>query len=190
MRLIAFLSALAVILTVHAQDKGVSAQLARQRKAEVHNPAYHLKFRIPDSAEKPVEGELILDFDFSGTGSLMLDFQGKLKPEGELNGKRFTAEVANEHIALPANLLKKGHNELKLRFESSDKALNRHADYLYTLFVPALARSVFPAFDQPDLKARFTLTLEMPESWTAQSAGLIMEDKAQGDLRIMAFADL
>lgn len=177
------------MFSLYAQDNGVSARLAGQRREEVKNPRYDLKFRIPETMTDPVEGELELTFGYSGTGPLLLDFQGILSPEGELNGKPFKATVTNEHIALPAQLLKNGRNCVKLRFRSSDKTLNRHADYLYTLFVPALARSVFPAFDQPDLKARFTLELEMPESWTAQSAGLIKEDKVADRRRRMAFSE-
>lgn len=40
--------------------------------------------------------------------------------------------------------LKEGKNKIELNFTSLDKALNRNEDYMYTLFVPDLARSVFP----------------------------------------------
>ena len=40
---------------------------------------------------------------------------------------------------------------------------------MYSLFVPADASTVFPCFDQPDLKARFRLDLETPRAWTAVS---------------------
>lgn len=189
MRLTALIMALAALFGLHAQENGVSATLAKQRSAEVSNPRYSLSFRIPEALIDPVEGELSLTFDFSGTGSLLLDFQGRVNPEAELNGKRFKAAVTNEHIILPAKLLRKGGNKVKLRFQSSDKALNRHADYMYSLFVPALARSVFPAFDQPDLKARFSLELDMPSSWTAQSAAAIKEDKESDGRRHIVFAE-
>ena len=45
---------------------------------------------------------------------------------------------------------------------SSDLPLNRRDDYLYTLFVPVRAHEAFPCFDQPDLKARFALSLTIP----------------------------
>ena len=56
---------------------------------------------------------------------------------------------------------------MEISFTSADKSLNRHADFLYTLFVPANARSVFPCFDQPDLKALFAVDLDMPQGWTS-----------------------
>ena len=33
------------------------------------------------------------------------------------------------------------------------------SDYVYSLFVPADASTLFPCFDQPDLKARFVWSL-------------------------------
>ncbi|MCU0870081.1 MAG: hypothetical protein MUF30_10865 [Burkholderiales bacterium] len=39
------------------------------------------------------------------------------------------------------------------------------AEYVWSLFVPADASRVFPCMDQPDLKARFGLTLDAPGDW-------------------------
>ena len=54
---------------------------------------------------------------------------------------------------------------------AGDEPLNRHDDFLYSLFVPARASLAFPCFDQPDLKARWQLTLHVPHGWTAVSNG-------------------
>jgi aminopeptidase N len=43
------------------------------------------------------------------------------------------------------------------------------------LFVPDRARTVFPCFDQPDLKATFTLTLRIPEQWKALANGALKD---------------
>ena len=42
---------------------------------------------------------------------------------------------------------------------------------MYTLFVPARAHLAFPCFDQPDLKARWTLALDIPAGWQALANG-------------------
>jgi aminopeptidase N len=39
------------------------------------------------------------------------------------------------------------------------------SEYIYSLFVPSDASTAFPVFDQPDLKARFQLTLNAPGGW-------------------------
>jgi aminopeptidase N len=48
-----------------------------------------------------------------------------------------------------------------------------NADYLYTLLVPADANQLFPCFDQPDLKARVSLSLTTPRGWTAVANGRV-----------------
>ncbi len=72
-----------------------------------------------------------------------------------------------------------GENVIKLDFTSpiltSGSAITRYVDkedggeYIYSLFVPSDASTAFPVFDQPDLKARFTLRIEMPSEWSAVS---------------------
>ena len=39
-------------------------------------------------------------------------------------------------------------------------------DYLYTQFEPAMAMKVFACFDQPDLKATYTISVKAPERYT------------------------
>ena len=92
----------------------------------------------------------------------------------------FQAVVRDEHIVIPASMLRAGANEVRLAFASSDLALNRNPEFMYTLFVPARARLAFPCFDQPDLKARYTLTLDVPEGWQAVANGA---EQAREDAR-------
>lgn len=159
-------------------DTGVSLSLAKYRAATVSSVSYSLSFNIPELLSQPVTGTSTTTFVYSGTENLAIDFKGKLMVADDgsactVNGKAArNIHHDEEHIIIPAKLLKKGLNTLTFRFESSNASLNRHEDYMYTLFVPANARSCFPCFDQPDLKARFTLQLQYPEGWTStNSAG-------------------
>src|SRR5262249_14543499 len=80
------------------------------------------------------------------------------------------------HIVLPARHFKSGENTIAMNFETAAAAANRPiiryqdrddgGEYVYTLFVPMDASLAFPLFDQPDLKARFTLTTSVPKAWT------------------------
>ena len=72
-------------------------------------------------------------------------------------------------LILPESASLKGKNEVHIRFIAGDQSLNRNDEYLYTLLVPDRARTVFPCFEQPNLKAEFTLCLEVPEEWEAVS---------------------
>ncbi len=78
------------------------------------------------------------------------------------NGAAIPAEAVNGHLVIPARHLKAGENTVQVRFRAGEAPLNRSADLLYTLFVPARARQALPCFDQPDLKGRWTVTLEHP----------------------------
>ena len=44
-------------------------------------------------------------------------------------------------------------------------SLNRNEDHLYTLLVPDRARTLFPCFDQPDIKATYALEIVAPADW-------------------------
>ena len=147
--------ALLVFLPSRGQEPGVPRSLAVARANRVSTITYQLAFDIPDNLTQPVKGRLRLSFLLSNTkADLPLDFAGKaVQPLAHINGKTFKAKWLDEHILLPHQALRRGINVVDLAFTADDKSLNRHADYLYSLFVPANARTVFPCFDQPDLKA-------------------------------------
>lgn len=167
---------LATVCTISSADNGVSLKLARFRSATVSNVRYDLKFTVTDSLDKPVCGKAVISFNYTGKEDLPLDFTGVIVKDGRssvctVNSKPFgDAAIADEHIIIPRKLLRRGKNIVDISFESSNAALNRHKDYMYTLFVPANARSCFPCFDQPDLKAVFTLDLTCPEGWKSVSS--------------------
>ena len=77
-------------------------------------------------------------------------------------------------------MLKVGKNELSIAFTAGDQSLNRNEDFLYTLLVPDRASTVFPCFDQPDIKARFRVELELPKNWTACTNGKL--EKQRGNV--------
>jgi aminopeptidase N len=84
----------------------------------------------------------------------------------------------NEHLVF-SDGVQMGENVITLDFTSpiltSGSAITRYIDkedgseYIYSLFVPSDASTAFPVFDQPDLKARFSLSLTVPEGWKAVS---------------------
>jgi len=155
-------------------EPGVSKALAEYRQAHVRNVRYSLSFTIPEDVNEPVSFFENLRFAWTGNEDLQLDFQGDINQlDGTLmvNGKHIDIDLRDEHIIVPNNLLLIGENRILIGGNSGDKALNRHEDYLYTLFVPDHARSVFPCFDQPDLKACFELELTTPEGWVTMSNG-------------------
>ena len=137
----------------------------------------------PSGVERPapsgVEGTLYLDFSAP---------QGAVR-EGMANGRPFQPEYLVEHSAIRPEHLREGANEITLRFRNAGTALNMNPEFMYALFVPARAREVFPCFDQPDLKARYTLTLDVPAAWEALSNGGEVSRDEQPGRRVLRFAE-
>jgi aminopeptidase N len=79
--------------------------------------------------------------------------------------------VDNGHVVIPVGLLTRGENTVEFHFVAGDQPLNRSDEFLYTLFVPARASIAMPCFDQPSLKARWRLSLEIPADWVAVANG-------------------
>lgn len=173
-RLYTFFMAAALCLSSNAATpinvvNGISQELAVSRAAIVSNITYDLTFNIPASKTEAVKGNATITFIYKGGKTdLQLDFQGAPSQFDGLcvvNGKQIAVAWQDEHILIPRKALRRGKNIISMSFISGDKSLNRNADYLYTLFVPEHARSVFPCFDQPDLKALFRTRLNVPEGW-------------------------
>jgi len=151
-------------------EKGVDRSLAIYRKAVLSNIQYMLDLDIPAQKTKPVTAHETLTFTLS---NLRLPVQVDFKEDPSkisrmtLNGHPIETDHQKEHLLLHPEFLKKGVNVLQIDFIAGNGALNRNPDYLYTLFVPDRARTVFPCFDQPDLKAIYNLTLHVPQNWKA-----------------------
>ena len=152
---------------------GVSETLARERTSAIADLTYELSFTIPPDRQAPVRGRSVARFSLEKPQRVVFDFA---QPAERLIAVRVgsrvvSATVRDGHIVIPAELTKAGRNEIAFEFMAGDDALNRNDEFLYTLFVPARARLTFPCFDQPDLRARYRLTLITPEGWQAVANG-------------------
>ncbi|MBK8043436.1 MAG: ERAP1-like C-terminal domain-containing protein [Haliscomenobacter sp.] len=173
-------------------EPGVSLALAEERAARMSGLEYDLFFNLPDSAHLPIPAEVTLRFNLiSAKAPLQLDF--RVEPDRlksvRVQGKSVPAECKEGHILIPAKYLRKGHNEIAVEFTAGDLSLNRNEDYLYTLLVPDRASTVFPCFDQPDLKARYRLELEMPAAWEASANGALEEERAVNGRKRLRFRE-
>ena len=157
-------------LSAQKLEKGISKALAEQRKEMISNVKYDLTFNIPAELKKPVLGKVTITFDLNKKDDVILDFQGNFSGSAQIGKKKRPVDYQNEHIIVPSKYLKLGSNCLTFEFISRNDALNRNADYLYSLFVPDHARSVFPCFDQPDLRARFETELNVPKGWKTMTS--------------------
>ncbi len=171
-------------------EAGVSHELAKERKSKISNVIYKLQFNIPAEKNEKVTGKATISFTLADKPQdVILDFQNNTKQilSVEANAEKINYWSDTEHIMIPKIFCKKGKNEVKIEFISGDASLNRHKNFLYTLFVPDKASIVFPCFDQPDIKANFELELVIPKDWTALSNGRILEDTVKNQSRYLKF---
>lgn len=174
----------------HLYDIGVSKELAQLRKQEIKKLKYDLCFSIPDQKSMSVEGDITIHFTLDSTQEIILDFRedaSKIKAV-TVNGKQSAYKFQHEHILLPEEDIRKGENTVHLLFTAGDQSLNRNDEFLYTLLVPDRARTVFPCFEQPNLKAVFNLQLEVPAEWTAVSNTFIKSTSTEGNRLKVQFA--
>ena len=146
-------------------EKGVSKELAEQRKANISNVRYDLTFNIPTEQKGKVTGKAVITFNLRNKTDVVLDFEGKMNGDFLVGKKKRKVSTKNNHIIVPTKFLKPGPVSLTVEFTTPNDALVRNSDYLFTRFVANQASSVFPCFDQPDLKATFTTRLNVPEGW-------------------------
>ncbi|MCD8302661.1 MAG: M1 family aminopeptidase [Prevotellaceae bacterium] len=164
-------------------ETGVSLELARQRKANISDVRYDLTFNIPEAKDSSVIGRAQIDLKLRKRSALVLDFKADSSQVLSLsvNGKNAEIQCEKEHIVVPRESLKRGGNTLEIDFVAGDQSLNRNDEYLYTLLVPERARTLFPCFDQPDLKAIFSLTLRVPMDWeTVANGAMTAETQDEG----------
>ena len=152
-------------------EEGISLELAQLRKQEIKDLKYSLRFSIPEQKQEAVEGETRIQFTIQKPQEIILDFRESADKVKEVivNGQPTEYTFLNEHIILPQSSTIEGKNEVYIRFTAGNQSLNRNDEFLYTLLVPDRARTVFPCFEQPNLKAAFTLQLEVPTEWEAVS---------------------
>lgn len=172
-------------------EPGVSIGLAEYRQKQISKVSYDLSFRIPESPDSAITGQATIRFHQArAMVGVILDFQGSEEMIGELlvNGVADDYEAMNGHIIISSEHIIPSMNELQISFTASDQALNRSSDFMYTLFVPDKASTAFPCFDQPDIKATFNLSLDLPQSWTSVSNSPCERTTTSGNRKTMVFS--
>jgi aminopeptidase N len=201
--LLALASVAPEVSAVPPLEPGVSRALAAWRAPRYRDVRYTLRFDLDPGATK-LSGVAQTEVSLaSPPPDLVLDWRppaGARLDALEVNGVPARgASVAGEHIVVPRRLLRAGRNTVRARVETpitiSGSALTRYEDredgarYVYSLFVPADASTVFPCFDQPDLKGRFSLELSAPPSWTVIANGQLRETDEAGAAKVWRFEE-
>lgn len=152
-------------------DEGVSKSLADWRSATLDDVTYDLHFFLPEERSEAVRGQVIINFDVATSQEIVIDYRQDADHVVSVmvNSTEVEYSLHNEHIIIPDCAIRNGRNSIAINFIAGDQSINRNDNFLYTLLVPDRARTLFPCFDQPNIKARYTLSLDIPERWVAVS---------------------
>ena len=157
-----------------AENAYLSQEDAFARSARVSNVDYVLDFTL--TGKETFAGTSTVSFDLKDTDSaLTIDLNKATVKSVTINGKQVTPTYNNWFVTLPADTLVKGKNTVSIAYErlhsTNGEGLHRMVDpvdgkvYTYSHFEPAAAHQMFAVFDQPDLKATYTVTVSAPNDW-------------------------
>jgi aminopeptidase N len=174
-----------------AVESGVPRALAEHRAETISAINYELSLAIPESRDEDIDGRVTITFQLSDSSQpLQLDFRESADKIRSVmaNGDASEYRFISEHLVVPAKNLVTGRNEIRIDFTAGSSSLNRNPEFLYSLFVPDRARTAFPLFDQPDLKATFELVLTIPPGWTAMANAPVLDVRESADGVVHRFA--
>jgi aminopeptidase N len=171
--------------------RGIPETLARERAAAIRALRYDLSFVVPADVGEPVQGRAVVRFTLAAPHRIVFDFA---QPPDRVRsvragGAAIAASFEDGHLVVPAQATKAGENEIVIEFVAGNDPFNRDREFLYTLFVPARAHRAFPCFDQPDLKARYTLSLDVPTGWETIANAPVSSTESDGQRTRVRFAE-
>lgn len=148
---------------------------AQKRASSVSQVRYQIRLRTPQDQQSYL-GEVVIHFLYIPTSEpLRIDFR-----EGEIQKLVVNAQLKNakynqSYLLVNSADLKRGQNEIQIQFvqkySQSGAGLHRFSDpedqsvYLWTQLEPFNANLFFPCFDQPNLKATYSMQVHAPASW-------------------------
>ncbi|MBD8632000.1 aminopeptidase N [Oxalobacteraceae sp. CFBP 8755] len=180
---LAIASAIAFSGAVHAAPAAQGARAetpflsqvdAFARSARVSNVDYVLDFML--TGKETFAGTTTVTFDLKDADApVTLDLKDATVKSVSVNGKPVATRYNKWFVTLDAASLAKGRNTVVIDYErlhsTNGEGLHRMVDpadgrvYTYSHFEPVAAQQMFAVFDQPDLKASYTVSVTAPRDW-------------------------
>jgi aminopeptidase N len=163
------------------QSESLSDEYAAIRAKQVSNVSYKLSV-ILDETSTGFEGVSEIRFDLidNNNNDLTIDFDQGSVESITRDGTPVNFSYTKWFITIPKEELSAGKNSLvvtyKRPYATDGSGLHRFVDpenseiYLYSDFEPYDANRLFPHFDQPSLKATYTLDVKAPKHWKVISS--------------------
>jgi aminopeptidase N len=150
------------------------------RSKQVENVAYKLEFSLSGD-DDDFSGNAEISFNLLNTEqALTLDFSGGAVEKVLLDGNAIEFDYNNWFIAIAQKHLNIGPQHITVEFthpySKTGSGLYRSIDpedgkaYIYSDLEPYDANQIFPAFDQPDLKATYDTQVDVPADWQVITA--------------------
>ncbi|MCG9695778.1 aminopeptidase N [Shewanella sp. Isolate11] len=157
----------------------VSEQLAQQRSQRVSQVSYRVELDLTQASS--FSGKADIQFYLSDKSqALVLDLNQARISQFSINGSKIYPNYNGKSLIISQALLSSGSNQVSVQYtkpySQSDEGLIRYTDpsdgqaYIYSHFLPSSAQMMMPLFDQPDLKAAFSLSVSAPKDWQVISA--------------------
>ena len=172
-------------------ETGISFELATYRKQQISEVVYDIHLKIPKEKEEPIPARLEVFFRVHDLkNDVFLDFNEQTSnlKSVKVNGKEAAINHQKEHIIIDKTKLVLGKNSVEVFFDAGEKSLNRSAAFLYTLLVPDRASTLFPCFDQPDIKATYNLRITAPRDWVVLAGAFEKSSIEKADFTEHTFA--
>ncbi|WP_444902513.1 aminopeptidase N [Microbulbifer sp. SSSA007] len=177
-----------------ANISGLSEEYAKLRKQQVVEVDYRLSVNLDGTGESYF-GTVHADIQFKKAlqQPLTIDFAGGKVESVKVDGKETPFEYNGHFITVPILHLPNRQHAITVNYQhpysNNGSGLHRFEDpkdgkvYMYTDFEPYDANRLFPHFDQPNLKARYTLDVTAPKDWVVISAERESRVEEQGELK-------
>ena len=174
---------------------------AAQRADLISVDSYEVEIDLTDGAGGPgvdrFRSRTVVRFTARPGEETFIDLRDAAIRSASLNGVEITPDDYDDEAGLTLPGLQ-ATNELvvdaDLAYTTTGEGLHRMVDpadgevYLYSQFETADAKRVFACFDQPDLKATYTLTVTAPASWVVVANTLASESPAEHGAVVHRFA--
>ncbi|MER6100929.1 aminopeptidase N [Streptomyces sp. NPDC001832] len=133
------------------------------------------------AGEETFDSHTIIQFTAAAAGDTFVELKPATLRSISLDGQPLDPADLTEN-RFPLTALTAGAHELRIdaamRYSRTGEGMHRFTDptdgetYVYTQLFMEDVQRVFAAFDQPDLKSVFELTVTAPESWTVLGNGI------------------
>ncbi len=182
---------------VRQNDDNLTLKLAQERRAQVKDVEYFLRFELEKGADT-FRGVVRLELTLNSIKKdLSIDFLALEIETLKVNGtalrqypkRRGSFDVPAKYLSpkTSVEVTYTGTYSKEASGFQRSKDPEDGSEYLFTDFEPYYAHRLFPCLDQPDLKAVYHLSVSAPSEWKIIHNELIEKEERGGEKTLTVF---